>query len=494
LKIGPSLPTLRSQTISSSLWSGIEAFAGQGISFAVFFILARLLSPSDFGLIALANIYVLVVQYLIFQGLGQAILQFEDLDEEHLSTIFWLHLALGVLFCGLTFVAGGWVSVWFGAPGLSAILQMMTPIFLLAALTDVQNNLLGRRMNFKSLALRTLVSSAVGGVVGIGMAVAGFGVWSFVGQQVATWVINLAILWTASEWRPRFFFSQTKAGQLLRFGSNLLWVDLVGLASRRVDQLFVGRFFGASALGFYAVGSRVSSLVGEVMIRSLSRVSVSGLSRLQHDAARFTQALYAIFELQIAVILPVAIGAALLAGDVVRLFFGAQWEAAVPVMQVLLLAAPFEAMSAVHCSALISRGQPRWCSLLTTGHAVVNLLLCWLAASHGPTAVAVAVAVRAALLYPLEVIAVKRVVPLSGTRVFKELWPLFAATLLMALGVSFVSRLFGETGPLSLRLTAAVATGAAIYTAALTALKPRLAQEIWSYRRFLWLRANETTS
>jgi PST family polysaccharide transporter len=473
------------KTMSSSVWSACEASAGQVISFLVFLVMARLLNVADFGVIALANIYILFAQYLVFQGLGQAIVQFQDLDEEHLSTAFWINLGLGLILAAGTFCSAGLLAVWFSQPALAGVLRLLSPILILAALADIQTNLLARRMQFKSLALRTLLSYTMGGVVGIGMALKGFGVWSFCGQQLVIWLVNLVALWAASEWRPRLNFSPDKARRLLKFGSNLLWVDLVGLAYRRVDQVLVGRFAGSQMLGFYAVGSRVSSLVGEVLIRSFARVSLSTLSRLQDDAARFTAMLYRIFEMQWAIILPVALGAALLAGEIVEAFFGAAWVSAVPVMQVLLLGIPFEALSAVHFSALIARGHPRWCSILTTFHALLNLLFCGLAIRHGSGAVAWAVTLRAVVIYPLEILAVKRVLPLSVRHVAGALLPLLGAVGIMAAGVYFIGQTVPASLPVSVRLGIGILVGAVLYVLALVVLKPRLTRELWSYRRLL---------
>ncbi len=466
-----------------------ESFAGQAIAFLVFLLMARLLSPADFGLIALANIYVLIVQYLIFQGLGQAIIQFEDLDDEHLNTVFWINLAAAFGFVFLTWVLSDSIADWFSAPALALILKSLSPIFILAALTDVQNNLLTRHLQFKALALRTLISYAMGGAVGITFASLGFGVWSFVAQQLTVWLINFISLWTASTWRPQWMFSKPKAKRLLAFGVNLLGVDLMNLASKRSDQSVVGRSLGPQALGFYAVGARVSSLVSEILVKSLSRVTLSGLSRLQNETERFLGALYRIFEMQIVIALPAATGMALLANPIVQLCFGAKWLPGVPIMQVLLLAIPFEALSAVHFSALVALGRPRSCSILMTLHALVNILFCVLAASHGVLAIAGAVALRVLILYPLEVWAVKQIIPLSILRVLQSLAPILLATVSMALITHTILRITPVAG--IAQLIVGITVGTAAYTGTLALVQPRLIRELWQIKKIL---GNKTLS
>jgi O-antigen/teichoic acid export membrane protein len=472
---------IRHRAMRGATWATLESVAGQGLSFLVFLLLARILAPADFGVVAIANVYVLVAQFFIFQGLGQAIIQFEDLDDEHLDTVFWINLAVGVFFLALTLLAAGLVQRWFAVPSLAAILRGLSPIFILAALSDVQNNLLTRHMQFRALALRTLGSYLAGGITGIVMALAGAGAWSLVGQQVVLWLVNLVALWGSSEWRPRLRFSRQGARRLVRFGVNLLWVDLVSLLSRRSDQLFVGKVFGSALLGVYAVGARVATLLSEVLVRSLARFSVSTFSRLQTEGGRLVSAVYQVMEMQSAFVAPAAVGLALVAPEVVYLFFGTKWAASVPIMQVLLLACPFEAMSAIHQSVLVAQGRPAWCSVVTTFHAAANILLFAVAIRWGALAVAVAFTARAVLMYPVELAFLRRATVISAGHVVRLLLPQVLAVAVMAAAVQLIRGQIGEWPP-ALRLTISVASGALIYGGALTLVNPRLLTVLWSFR------------
>ena len=472
---------LRRRAVHGVAWSGVEGLSGQVISFLVFIVLARFLSSSDFGVVAVANLYVLVAQFFVFQGLGQAIIQFEDLDDEHLDTVFWINMGVGCLILLITNIIAGPAATWFGMRALAGILRALSPIFFLAALTDVQNNLLTRQLEFRSLALRTLTSYLAGGVVGIWLAWRGAGAWSLVGQQLTIWMINLAALWTASSWRPRLTFSPPRAGRLLRFGVKLLWVDLASLLNRRADQLFVGKFLGASILGFYAVGARVSTLLSEVLTRTLARVSVSTLARLQNQTERFAAAVYQMIELQSAFVAPAAVGLMLVSPEVVLLFFGPKWSGSVPIMQILLLACPFEAMSAMHQSILVALGRPAWCSIITTIHAVANIVLFIVAIRWGGAAVALAFSGRAVLMYPVELAFLRRVTPISGSRIIRSLEPQVLSVLIMAVAVLLVQARIPAHAT-ALRLAITVALGAATYGASLALINPRLLSVLWGLR------------
>ena len=312
-------------------------------------------------------------------------------------------------------------------------------------------------------------------------------------QQLTVWLVNFVVLWTATPWRPRFRFCLERARRLLRFGLHLLWTDLVGLVNRRSDQLFVGRAFGPVIGGFYAVGARVAMLVSEVLIRSFGRVTVTVFSRLQNEAARFQAAVYETVEMQSAIILPVSVGLALVAPDIVALFLGAKWSAAIPVMQALLLACPCEALSSVHQSTLVARGRPQWCSTLTTAHAVANLAIFSVAIRWGPVAVAAGYAARGLLLYPVELAVLRRVAGFSPARFFRLLLPQAGAVSLMAGAVLLLRARLEPLAP-ALLLPASVLTGAAAYIAAEGLLNRRLTAELWSYRALGMRRAVAATA
>jgi PST family polysaccharide transporter len=472
---------IRADAIRGATWSTLESIAGQGLAFLVFLILARLLSPADFGIVAIANVYVLVAQYFIFQGLGQAIIQFDDLDDEHLDTVFWINLGIGAFFLIGTLLAAGFVERWFAVPALASILRGLSPIFVLAALSDVQTNLLTRHLQFRSLALRTLASYLGGGIAGVGLALAGFGAWSLVGQQLTVWMINLVALWGVSAWRPRLRFSGARARRLLKFGVSLLWVDIVSLFSRRADQLFIGKVLGPIALGIYSIGARVATLLSEVLAKSLARFSVSAFSRLQNEGDRLASAIYQVLEMQSAFVAPAAVGLALVAPEVVSIFFGAKWAPSVSIMQILLLACPFESLSVVHQSILVAQGRPAWCSGITTVHAAANILLFAFAIHWGILAVAGAFLARAAVMYPVELVVLRRATGISPARMGLLQLPQLVAVLAMAACVYLLRGLLtGE--PAVVRLCLSIAAGAIAYGCALSLVNFPLVRTLWTLR------------
>ncbi|MEP6668273.1 MAG: lipopolysaccharide biosynthesis protein [Chthoniobacter sp.] len=462
------VPEIRTQTIRGAGWSTIEGAASQGLAFVVFLFMARLLSPTDFGLVALANLYVMLAQFLIFCGLGPAVVQSKEYDEENFDTAFWLQMAVGLGFFGLTIGLPAVVADFFGTRSLTPIVAALSPIFIFSALCSMQNAVLSRQLDFRSLALRTLLVSIIGGAFGIALALLGYGVWSLVGQQLLSGLAEVVLLWRISPWRPRFRFSREKARRLVRFGFHAMAADLANLVSRRSGQYFVGKFLGPLQSGFFAIAARVSTLVSEIMIRSLGRVTLSSFSRLQGQPDRFAAAFYRVVGMQSVLVLPVSIGLALLVPEVITVLFGAKWLPAAPTMQVLLLGSGFEALTSVHNSTLTGAGRPDWCNWLTCAHLTLNLVGFAIAVRWGMEAVALASLVRAAVLYPVELVVLKHCLGLSPWESIRRVLPLLVVTAAMAAAVVAVKQVNAGA---ALTLGLATLAGTACFVGALYLLQ-----------------------
>jgi PST family polysaccharide transporter len=469
---------IRSQTIRGAGWSTIEGAISQGLAFLVFLFMARLLSPTDFGLVALANLYIMVTQYVIFCGLGPAVVQSKELDDENLDTAFWLQMAFGLAFFGLTIGMPAMIADFFGTRNLTPIVAALSPVFIFSALSSMQNAVLARRLDFRSLATRTLGTCLSSGAIGVILAFRGYGVWSLVWQQLSAGIIQVILLWRISDWRPRFRFSRTKARQLVKFGVHAMAADLASLVSRRSGQYFVGKFLGPVPSGFFAIAVRVSSLISEVIIRSLARVSLSSFSRLQDERERFSAAFYRVVGMQCLLVLPVSIGLALLVPEVITVLFGAKWLPAAPAMQLLLLGSLFEALSAVHVSALSSQGRPDWGNYLTLFHLAGNLTAFAFAVKWGLEAVALASLLRAALVYPVELIVLRRLLGISPWRAFLHLLPLLAITGAMALLVYGIKHCIVGVCPPVVTLALCSSAGACFFAGALYLVQRPLFAEL----------------
>jgi O-antigen/teichoic acid export membrane protein len=284
--------SVKKKTIQGVFWSIIQNWGSQAGSFVVFLILARLLTPKAFGLVALANVVINFMQIFLNQGFDQALIQRKDIEAKHINTAFWVQIFIGLLLTTISFNTSDYIAQIFNKLELSSVLKWLSFIFIIAAFNQIQIALLKRNFAFKTMATRALVGIFIAGIVGIYMAFSGYGVWSLVGQQLTYELVGTVVLWTANSWRPQWQFSWQHLSELLNFSINLLGFKLVNFFNQRTDSLLIGYFLGEVALGYYAIAHRILEVMTNLLIGTLNQVVFSTFSRLQTDSQRFLEAFY----------------------------------------------------------------------------------------------------------------------------------------------------------------------------------------------------------
>lgn len=300
--------------------------------------LARLLFPDAFGLMAMAAASTAFFRLFANMGLGAAIVQRREVDEEYLSTAFWANLASGVVLFLLIAILGQFLGVFLRDPRVGAVATFLALRFVIAAGSATQVAMISRRMDYRALALRSIVSTMIGGGIAVILALGGAGVWSLVGQEIGRTLVNTTLLYRATGWRPRLLFSWRKFRDLWSFGGPILFSRLFGYLVRNSDNLLVGRYLGATPLGFYSLGFTIFAAPLNDFTAIVHRVMFSALSRLQGDDDRFTRGFLLATRYAAMILMPVMIGLAITASYLVSVAFGARWAASSPVVSVLALA------------------------------------------------------------------------------------------------------------------------------------------------------------
>ncbi|MEL6137845.1 MAG: lipopolysaccharide biosynthesis protein [Cyanobacteria bacterium J06628_6] len=427
----PTATQLKRAAVKGALWAAIQNWGSQASSLVVFFVLARLLQPEAFGLVALANGCLAFMQIFLEQGFAQALIQRRTLEPEHLDTAFWTNVAIGVVGSGLSFGVAGWIAAGFSQPQLAPILRGFSLIFLVVSLRGTQQALLERQFNYKAIAARSIFGIVAGGAVGIGMAVTGWGAWSLVGQQLISRTVGTLVLWMASDWRPRLRFSWPHFQQLFDFGSSLLAVGFVGFFNTRINDFLIGYFLGPVALGYYTIAYRVLQVSTQLLVRTTSSVALPTFSRLSHDLPRFRLAFCSVTRLTSAIAFPLFIGIGVLAPQLVLLLFGQTWLPAVPIVRLLAISGMMRSISFFKSSVLIAIGQPIWTVRLKLLSVVVNLAGFAITYRWGLLAVTAAIVVRGLVVFPIGQWVISRLIALS----LKQYLQQFAVPLVSAIAM-----------------------------------------------------------
>lgn len=434
---------LRQKAAKGIFWSVIQKWGRAAISILTFVVLSRLLSPEAFGLVALATVFTVFIELFLDQGFGAAIVQRAEIEPEHLDTAFWINILTGLILTGSLIAASEFVATLFEEPRLASVLRWLSLSFILSALSSTQISILQRKLAFKNLAARSLAASAVGGAVGIGMAFAGFGVWSLVAQDLATNLAGMVILWGSSDWVPGFKVSMKHYKDLFSFGVSIVGNHALTILIRRSDDLLIGYFLGPTLLGFYTIGYQLLLVIIRLVTEVTNSVAFPTFSRIQNEPERMRRAFYNVTQYTSLFAFPVFIGLAVLAPEIVPAVFGEKWLPSIPVMQVLSLIGILQSVLFFNGSVIKASGKPSWQLGIMFLNALCSIIGFLLAVKWGIVAVAASFVIVGYVLAPISYIAVRRLIQIDFRTYLWQFAPSLSASLMMVVvitGLKFILR------------------------------------------------------
>ena len=423
---------LRQRVARGLLWTMADNWGRQLLGLIVFIVIARFVTDAELGLVALAAVFVNFAQIFVDQGMGDALVQRRTVTRSQIDTAFWISLAVGAVLTAAGILLAIPLATLLGEPDLAPILAALSFMFVLTALSTIQIALLRRELAFRSLALRSLLAIGGGGAVGIAMAVAGYGAWALVGQQLTTAVLAALTLWRVSHWRPSRRVSRADWRELFAFGRNVVGSDVLHFLSRNTDNLLIGVVLGPAALGIYAVGYRMLDAANSLLIGISRKVAFPAFSRLQHSQDRINRAFFRASRLSGVLIIPGYVGLALTASELIPLVFGSQWAAAGPVAAVLFLVGPVLGISSFSSALLNASGHPEVVFRLRLIGATTNVVGFFIAVWFGILAVAAAFVVRGYLLMPLNLYWQRKYARVPTGEYLRQLLGIGVATTAMA--------------------------------------------------------------
>ena len=391
---------LAQRSRSGAAWAVLNSGAKHGMDLLVFLLLARWLTPQAFGLMALVSMVLVVVVMLAELGLAEALVQRKRLAGVAVDTAFWLLMGVGgVLAMGLAALALPLAQVY-AQLDLAPLVWALCPLVVVASLNAVPQALMQRALRFRPLAVRGMVGTLGGGAAGLAAAWAGAGVWSLVAQQLVAAGVGLALLWTQTDWRPRWRFSPAAARQLLGFSRHVMLTRSLNVVASKVDDAVIGFALGPVALGAYAVASRLRLALEQLFCQGIDAVALSAFSRLAAQREALAQAYLGATRAAISLALPVFLSAAWLAPEWLPLLIGSQWNGAMAPLQALLLAGLLQAFLHFNHAVFRAVGRPQRSWQLGLTSLALNGLLVTVAVRWGVQGVAWAYLLRVALIGP----------------------------------------------------------------------------------------------
>jgi O-antigen/teichoic acid export membrane protein len=454
---------MRSRVLRGLFWKVISEVFGQSSGIVIAIVLARLLTPHDFGLAAMVIVFAALVPIFSDLALGSALVQRERLSEEDRSTVFWTSAAMGLLFTILGVGLSWPIASFYGEPAVQPLFAVLSISFFVTALGTTQGSLLNRHMDFKKLELRMMAGGAAGGVLGIIAAAAGYGAWAIILQQVATAIVSTSLLWRFSPWRPRFVFSVASLRRLGGFSGNVFGTRILFYLNRNADNLLVGRFLGPAALGSYAIAYNV-------MLSPLSRIAwpIQGVlfpafARMQHDRERMASVWYRVNRVVGCLTIPSMLGLAIVAPEFVQLILGDRWHEAIPVIQILAWVGLLQSLQSLNSSIL--QACDRTSTLLRYAFiALGGSLLGFAGGLHwGIVGVAAGYAIASSFIEPYYTWLTARALGVSAWSFVRNLSGVIQASVVMATCVLAARLVLPEGMSSASRLATLVAVGVVSY-------------------------------
>jgi len=474
-------PELRQRAASGVLWSVASSVAHQIAGLAIFAILARQLTPAEFGLMAMASIALEIVSLVSRAGLIEVLVQRKDPTQAEMSTAFWSSLAIGAAGSLLLWLAAGPIAAFFRMPEVRSVIRWLSLLLIINAAGTVHEALLRRAFGFRALAVRGVVATALGGLVAVAMATAGLGVASLIAQALVGALAMLAILWWLTRWTPSWSFERREFVRQMRMGLTLCVSTLLATGNQKIVDIVIGRTLGAVPLGFMRVAWRGFDLLLDLGMRPVSGVSFSLLSRMQHDLSALGATYLRLVRLTAVIIYPIFLGAVVVAPEVIRIMFGSQWEDSIRLMQVLALSVL--SMPAIYfkSNALLAVGHARPVLWLNVVEFAVSFGIAIIFCQFGLVAAAWGNVVRVIVIVVPVFWALRRHIGIRWTELLKALVPAAVCSALMLVGTVAARWILAPHVASVPLLLIVVSTGASIYALALRLSYPHLLVEIVSF-------------
>jgi O-antigen/teichoic acid export membrane protein len=469
---------LKRKTAKSILWTIVRTGSDYLFSFVVFAVLARKLGPAEFGVFALAVAFAEFGKILPTAGLVNALSRARQVSAEMADTVFWATLGLSCLVAVMTALVARPVAAAVGAPAVAPLLTALAMILPVTAAGATHITLKLRNFGHKSMASRSVVSGVLGGAAALTAAYAGWGAWSLVVQRAVTEVAGTAMAWQAYRWVPGRRYSAGILRDLAGFSASMTVTSFLFIALVRVQDLIIGRLIGTAAVGVYRTAWRTVDLISVGVILPFSQVSLPALTRLQDDLPAFRKAYLRILAVSSALAFPAIIGFAVLAPYAIPLIFGEQWTESAEIAQVLgFMAVPFT-LNRFAGPTLATLGRSGTLAKIAGLQVALTVAMTVAAAPFGLTAIAAAYVLRAYLLLPVQMLALKRYSGLGYGATLGAIAPALLTAMLMAAVLLSLNHLVGgRFQHRGIYLIFMVCTGAAVYGAALLLFARRFVLE-----------------
>ena len=432
---------LKLKVFSSLIWKFLERGGTQGIQFILQLILARVLTPSDYGIVALITVFIAISTVFVQSGFNIALIQKKEIDEGDISSVFYISFLIAIVVYSILWIFAPIIANFYKISELGLMVRVMGIGLFLNVPNSIQNAIISRNMEFKKLFYSSLVATTISGLIGIILAYEGFGVWSLVYQQLINQISACTILWITIKWRPKLFFSIKKVKQLFSYGGKLLCSSLIETIYREFINLIVGRIYTPTMLGYYNRGNQFPNIIVTNLNGIIQSVIFPVLVSVQHDKVKVKEIMRKAIMMSSYIIFPVMIGLMVISESIVKLVLTDKWLPCVPYLRIFCLSyvlwpihtANLQAINAIGRSDIFLKLE----IIKRIAGAIIILITLW----GGPYMIALGTVVSSIVSSFINSYPNKKLLNYSYIEQIRDIFPSFILSIIMGAVVYFIQLL-----------------------------------------------------
>lgn len=351
------MENIRGKVFSGFIWRFMERIGAQGVGFVVSLFLARLLTPEDYGQVALVTVFITILNTFALSGIGTSLIQKKEPDELDYSTVFHFNIIFSTLIYGILFLCSPLIGKFYNDPSLVLLVRVLGISIIISGANNVQRSYVSKTMQFRRFFFSTIIGTLVSGVVGVAMAYKGMGTWAIVGQQLTNQIMDTVILWFTVGWRPKKLFSLSRLKVLYSFGWKLLVSSLIDTVYTNLYSLVIGKFYDANTLGLYNKGVQFPNLIVSNINGPIQSVLLPAMSYEQDNRKRVKEMTRRSIVTSSFLIFPMMIGMAAIAKPMIILLLTEKWVACVPFVQISCITLAFYPIHTANLQAINAMGR-----------------------------------------------------------------------------------------------------------------------------------------
>lgn len=429
----PKDSTLKNKAVSATIWSAIDTIARQVVGFGISLVLARLLTPSDYGTVGLLAIFIGIANVFINSGFTSALIQRQVINNTDLSSVFYFNIAVALIISSILYFAAPFIASFYSMNVLTPLTRLTAASLFVGAFGSVQATLLSKALNFRRQCSIALASMLASGTIAIYLAINNYGVWSLAISSFSGICANTILLWVFSPWRPGLIFSVTAICSLFKFSSYLLISGLLDTLFTKLNTLIIGKFFSVKDLGFYSRADGTQQLPANLLSSVISRVAFPVFSAAAHDKLLLRAGLKKAILMAMMINLPIMLGIAVAARPLVLVLFGQQWIPCVPYLRILCLGGILWPLHVINLNILTAQGHSNLFFRLEVVKKTVSIVILGTACFFGIIAIAWSTVISSIFCFVINARYSGLILDYGVLRQSIDLLPYLAASLIMAL-------------------------------------------------------------